>query len=257
MTVIVNERNSGSVFAQWRRAALAARGEYIWLAEADDESAPHFVERLIEACAAAEAPVLAFADSKAMDEAGATITRSYRSYYIESDAAGLGVSGVWAADEFARKFLTERNLILNVSAVLWRREALLAALEACGDIQEWRVAGDWRLYLEALAGQAGRVAKGSVVYVAEALNIHRRHAASVTKSLDPAVHLAEIGKIHEIAAAKFRLPPAARRRQAEYLERVAEYLKNHPKPVLKPEGKPRRKAGGPPRRDAAIVARKR
>ncbi len=204
----------------------------------------------------ADSPLLAFTDSKATDQSGATITRSYRSYFIESDAAALGVSGVWAADEFARKFLAERNLILNVSAVLWRREALLAALDACGDIESWRVAGDWRLYLEALAGQ-----NGSGGYVAEPLNIHRRHAASVTKRLDPERHLAEIGRIHAIAANKFGLAPAARRRQAEYLELVSQYLENRPETAPKPVPKPRRKGpikpAAPPRRDAAIVARKR
>ena len=244
MRMIANETNSGSVFAQWRRAATEATGDFIWIAEADDDCDARFLERLIEAMAAADAPLLAFCDSQAVDETGAVVTRSYRSYYVESAAAALGVSGVWPAAEFARRFLAERNLILNVSAVLWRREALLAALESCGDLTGWRLAGDWRLYLEVLAGQAG-----SVVYVAEPLNTHRRHGASVTGRLDHARHLAEIAEMHRLAAETLDLDPAARQAQAAYRGRLAEQF------GVAPKAAPKRPAT--PRRTAPIVARKR
>ena len=36
LTLIINEANSGSVFKQWAGAVEAARGEFIWIAEADD-----------------------------------------------------------------------------------------------------------------------------------------------------------------------------------------------------------------------------
>ncbi len=194
--------------------------------------------------AAAEAPLLAFCDSQAIDETGATVTRSYRSYYIGSGASGLGVSGVWPAAEFARRFLAERNLILNVSAVLWRRDVLLAALDACGDMSGWRLAGDWRLYLEVLTSQPG-----SMVYLAEPLNTHRRHDASVTQRLDHARHLAEIAEMHRVASASLGLAAAAQKAQAAYLERLAEQFAAAPKAAAT------RPAA--PRRSAAIVARKR
>ena len=38
--LVVNERNSGSPFRQWRRAAALAESEWLWIAEADDEADP-------------------------------------------------------------------------------------------------------------------------------------------------------------------------------------------------------------------------
>ena len=113
---------------------------------------------------------------------------------------------MFPAREFARRFLAERNLILNASAVLWRRASLLAALDRCGDdLDGYRLAGDWRLYLELLAASTGRV-----VVVAAPLNVHRRHAGGVTGSLAPGRHVDEVARVHALARAVPR--PAARDR---------------------------------------------
>jgi hypothetical protein len=215
--IIANDKNTGSVFAQWRRAAESASGDYIWIAEADDECAPDFLSRLMEAIAGTDtSPLLAFADSRAIDAAGRMVSPSYQSYYLQSGAKELTVSGIWQADEFARRFLSERNLILNVSAVLWRRDALLAALDRCAaSIADWRIAGDWRLYLEVLAEQTG-----SVVYLAEPLNVHRRHQLSATQSLHAPDHVNEIAAMHRIAAEKLRLGTASIAAQTRYLNEI-------------------------------------
>ena len=85
-------------------------------------------------------------------------------------------------------FSSVKNLILNVSAVVWRRDALLRALDRCEeDLRTFRMAGDWRLYLEVLAEPGARVA-----YEATPLNVHRRHAESVTHALRADRHIAEI-----------------------------------------------------------------
>ncbi len=244
VTIIANATNTGAIFEQWRRAAETARGEYIWIAEADDQCEPSFLARLIEAMAEVDAPVLAFSDSRAVDENGAIILRSYQSYYVDSDASDLASTGIWPADSFARKFLSERNLILNVSAVLWRRSALLAALRACGEeLRDWRLAGDWRLYLEVLAASAG-----NVVHVAEPLNTHRRHTGSVTHSLDAVRHVEEVRQIHRIAAERFALDASAKARQAVYIEDISRQLGLR---------EPHRQKPAKRRAAAAIVARKR
>jgi glycosyltransferase involved in cell wall biosynthesis len=215
--IIRNTENSGSVFAQWQRAAQAAHGEYIWLAEADDACEPRFLERLIDAMALSDHAVMAFTDSRAVDAEGATLMADYQRYYAESGVRDLAVSGVWKARDFAVKFLAERNLILNVSAVLWRRSALLAALEACGPaLHALRLAGDWRVYLALLA--AG---EGEVIYVAEPLNVHRRHREAVTQMTDAERHVSEIEAMQQIARASFDLPAATQERQAQYLETIS------------------------------------
>ncbi len=34
--LIINEKNSGSPFPQWRKGVELAKGDYVWIAEADD-----------------------------------------------------------------------------------------------------------------------------------------------------------------------------------------------------------------------------
>jgi glycosyltransferase involved in cell wall biosynthesis len=226
MPIIANVKNAGSAFAQWRRAAERASGEYVWIAEADDECAPDLLSRVIEAMEAEDDAILGFCDSRMIDAAGRMISPGYQAHHM-GQADALNASGCWKAADFATTFLAVRNLIFNVSAVVWRRDALLAALEACGDsLQDWRIAGDWLVYLEALT-QGG----GEVVYVAAPLNSHRRHEDSTTHSVESAVHLREIKRIHEIAALA---------RQAAYIARLESQFLDAPPPPAKAAKPPRR-----------------
>jgi len=228
MRVIANAKNAG-VFAQWRRAAEAATGDFIWLCEADDDAAPALLAKLAEACAVAAHPLLAFADSCAVDENGVQLMPSYLSYYFDGGAKDLLASGSWPARDFAVANLTMRNLIPNVSAVLWRREALLQALDAVPDLGSWQLAGDWRLYL-AVGAQAG-----SIAYVAKPLNTHRRHGGGITQRLSPRAHVDEIARMQMLAAKQLKLGKAARAKQAVYLARVeTELLAGEAKKKAKP-----------------------
>jgi glycosyltransferase involved in cell wall biosynthesis len=226
--VIENPSPTGSVFAQWARAVAMSSGDYIWIAEADDMSAPLFLERLAASLARVPDAVLAFSDSRCIDAEGQPTRETYRDYYAEAAGPGaLARDDVFDAQGFLHRFLSERNLILNVSAVVWRRDALANALKRCGaELVEWRLAGDWRLYLEVLAESTGRVA-----YVAEALNTHRRHDRSATQQLDKASHLAEVARMH--ALLRTRLPPnpvlapdgGLRQRQAAYIRRLRQQFR--------------------------------
>ncbi|KMO34367.1 hypothetical protein VQ03_23520 [Methylobacterium tarhaniae] len=191
MTVIASKTNSGSVFRQWRAGLQAARGDLLWIAEADDASLPVFAERLCAAIAQDKRSVLAFSDSGAIDQAGEMMYESYKGYYSEYGDHGLDNDGCFSAHEFLKRFLSVRNCILNVSAVVWRAEALRQAFERLGDRAfALRCGGDWRIYVEACR-EGGRIC-----YDAQALNRHRRHSASVTGALSHRDHLDEIRSVH-------------------------------------------------------------
>ena len=183
-------QNSGSVFRQWRRAAELAQSEWLWIAEADDLSEQHFLAALAHALRNEPDAVMAFTDSSAIDAYGATLWPDYQAYYRQGSVTLLSRDAVVDAAEMLKACLAERNFLLNVSAVLWRRSALVAALDRCSEaLETFRLAGDWRLYAELLAG-GGRVA-----YVAAPLNVHRRHGGSVTGSMDVDRHLAEVERM--------------------------------------------------------------
>ncbi len=209
-------QNAGSAFALWRQAAAAAKGDYVWIAEADDVSEPHFLGRVMQMLTAQPDALLAFTDSRMIDADGAMTAESYRDHYRQAGATILETSGVWNAASFAQDCLAVQNLMFNISAVVWRRDALCAALDRLDDlISEWTIAGDWRLYVEVLAHE-----KGSIAYLAEPLNQHRRHAESVTQTVSHAKHLKEISRMHDVLAETFELAPAVRQAQRRYVEHV-------------------------------------
>lgn len=208
ITVHEADRPSG-VFAQWRRAAEVAAAEWLWIAEADDAADPALLAALAEAVTRAPGAVFAFCDSRAIDADGAELWPDYKRYY---GPGVLAADAIFDAADFLRTHLAERNLVLNASAVLWRRSALLAALKRCGaELSQLRLAGDWRLYAEILAEPGAQVA-----YVARPLNHHRRHDASVTARTPRPQQAAEAAIVHAAIARLTGADAALRKRQDRY-----------------------------------------
>jgi glycosyltransferase involved in cell wall biosynthesis len=229
--LIPNQTNSGSVFIQWRRAATLAQGEFVWIAEADDLSDPDFLARTTALLSTDPNIKLAFSDSRTIHADGTPQWDSYKPYYGTIEPGALTQTRIFDAQDFVTRFLAVKNLILNVSAVVWRRDALLQALDLCGtDLFSFRMAGDWLLYLTALAAPGARIG-----YESKPLNIHRRHAESVTHALAADLHLAEIARCHDFAAKIFELPDTVHARQQQYLGEVAKQLGTVP-PGAEPPG---------------------
>jgi glycosyltransferase involved in cell wall biosynthesis len=218
--LVANAQNSGSVFAQWRKAAQLATGEFLWIAEADDLSRSDFLAWLMPPLCADRDVRLAFSDSCPIRDDGSPMGESYKPYYATVEPGALTSSHTFSSAEFARRFLSIKNLILNVSAVVWRRDALLRALDACeADLRSFRMAGDWRLYLQALVEPHARVA-----YEAEPLNLHRRHDQSVTHSLGSVQHVDEIARVHAFARQAYMTAASVEYFQASYLREVSTQL---------------------------------
>jgi hypothetical protein len=215
--LLPNRTNSGSVFKQWRKAAESAGSEFLWIAEADDLCSPQFLAEVVALMRHDPMVQFAFSDSAAIDGAGSLLSESYKPYYATVAPGALSRTEIFEAKEFVERFLSIKNLILNVSAVVWRRRALLWAIDACQtDLGSYRMAGDWRLYLQVLTAKGARVG-----YCSEPLNTHRRHAASVTHVLDPDRHVAEIADCHAFAGSAFELSSEIKHSQSSYLREVS------------------------------------
>ncbi len=190
--LIVNETNSGNTFRQWQKGLDKARGELLWIAEADDLASSRFVSEM--AGAFTENTNLGFTDSKQIDSDGEPLGDSYGFYYRDIDADLFQKSRSMKGAEFVRRAMTVKNCILNVSSAMWRTQALRDALAAEKDaVLAHKLVGDWRLYVRVLLQPNARVA-----YLAKPLNTHRRHAESVTHALDAQLHLDEISAIHAL-----------------------------------------------------------
>ena len=242
--LLPNQRNSGSVFRQWLKAAESASGEFLWIAEADDLCTSNFLSQVIGIMRHDPAVQFAFSDSKAIDAEGTLIWPSYRSYYETVEVGALSRTGVFAATDFVPRLLSVKNLILNASSVIWRREALLCAINACeSDLTSFKVAGDWRLYVQSLS-----VPGAEVAYCSEPLNIHRRHAASVTHALNAEQHIHEISACQSFVRSTFNISEDKKKAQAQYLAEVTTQLREREATKISPLGRPKHKPSRQTRR---------
>jgi len=179
---VANKINLGNVFEQWAKGIEMAKGDYIWIAEADDLSEPLFLESIMNKMSCDKNIKIGYTQSKTMDEHGNITAENYLSYTNEIDS-------IWKTDyisdgkEEIEKRLSIKNTILNVSAVVFKNENLLEKLEYA---KKYNVAGDWRFYVDLLKDG------GKLLYIADNLNMHRRHTNSVTKALEAQKHFDEI-----------------------------------------------------------------
>ena len=192
--LIANKKNSGSVFKQWETGVEKARGEYIWICEADDFAESRFLESTINQFSDSEV-VMTYTQSKQVDENGNILSDNYLNYTNDISTSKWQKNHLSNGMEELRNSFTIKNVVPNVSAVIFRKSSLQKAITAAGDYRfRLKIAGDWLIYANVLA-------QGNVYFAAESLNSHRRHNASVTKSSSSnASHLAEIIFMQEYVA---------------------------------------------------------
>jgi len=221
--IISSENNSGSVFRQWRAAVELARGKLLWIAEADDSADARFIDSMVNVIY--EHTVFAYCDSKQIDEKGKHLSKSYQHYFAQSNPGLFKQNFELPGDEFALKAMAVRNNVLNVSGVIWERERLSNCItHLIDEIDSYQLVGDWRIYMELLNQPEAKIA-----FVAEALNIHRRHDASVTGSLSAQQHVDEIAAMHRYALANLPVDKATQGSMEDYLSAVSTELQEQQK----------------------------
>ena len=184
--MIFNEENSGCVFKQWQKGIEAATGDYIWIAEADDQADKKFLENMVKKFEDPEV-VLAFSDSKQINEHGRVIRKTC------SDLADEHQDGRYHSDyindgiDEITNYLIVKNYIYNASGVVFKNGDYHDILEEC---TKFHLAGDWYFYIQVLK-------RGKVAYVAKPLNYHRIHTNSVTKTTKKQNHYDEVVRIQE------------------------------------------------------------
>jgi len=197
--IVLNDSNSGSVFRQWIKGAELAQGDFVWLAEADDLAEPSFLEAVMEPFENPQV-VLSYSQSKQIDENGALLDNDYLTYTGDISKkkwlTTYSVEGVREIEEA----LSVKNTIPNVSAVVFRKDALVKVLkENMDEIQQYKIAGDWLTYVHLLGN-------GDIAFTPKSLNMHRRHSASVTIGSVNRLLLKEVVSMQKMIRNKYVLP---------------------------------------------------
>jgi glycosyltransferase involved in cell wall biosynthesis len=217
LRVVHNEANSGSVFKQWEKGVELARGDYIWIAEADDLAEPEFLSALLGDMLDPSI-VMAYCESKQIDSSGTVLTESYRDYTRDVSTHRWMSSYRQPGHVEIEQHLAIKNTVPNVSAVVFRRSALRAAIARERHlIDSFRVAGDWIIYLATLEA-------GDIVYLDKALNLHRRHASSVTSGGDHSSHMLEILRVQKLVQQRYSVPGDVIRKAEEYAKILYGYF---------------------------------
>lgn len=192
--ILQNEFNSGCVFRQWFKGIDAAKGDFIWIAEADDSCSPDFLRKTVSGF---EDPLvnLSYAQSCLIDSNGNVFNENYKTHTdsISSDK--------WTQDFISpmtfeiNDGLAVKNTIPNASAIVIRKSATTKINKK--NLFSYRVAGDWMFYLELLRG-------GRVAFTPEILNYYRRHGVSVV-SRNLTRNYQEVEMIHRYILENFEV----------------------------------------------------
>ena len=213
--IICNEKTSGNVFGQWQKGVDLARGDYVWIAEADDVADRGFLEAVMKGFERDDI-VLAYTQSKQINGAGKIICPHYLDYVKDVSAVKWLNSYANEGVQEIVEGLSVKNTIPNVSAVVFRREPLQDVLgQFMNEIRSYRVAGDWFVYVNVLK-------KGGLYYDARPFNHHRRHKNSVTIRRFELAELNEIARMQNYIANQFDLPAEFQRKARDYLDTLVE-----------------------------------
>lgn len=217
LRLVENERNTGSAFLQWQKGVNIARGDLIWIAEADDIAEPGFLSKMTNFFKDPELS-MAYCQSKQIDESGRFLASDYLYYTDDLNKFKWREDYVADGRQEIIEGLAVKNTILNVSSVVWRLDFLRELInEHIEEVRKFKVAGDWFLYVKALE-------RAKMGFCADALNVHRRHSSSVTHRLKAERHLEEIRMVQEMIGSYHFFPEHLTEIQRSYLEGVKEHL---------------------------------
>ena len=217
--LLLNESNSGSVFRQWGKGISDARGDYIWIAEADDLSDERFLSEVMKGFFDPDV-ILSYSQSRQIDSKGKEIGPNYLKYTSEIDEEKWKKNYMRKGTSEICDSLVIKNSIPNVSATVFKK---IDITEVLNELIKFKNAGDWYFYVWLLE-------KGDIYFVSESLNIHRRHRNSITLKENPQSHFNEIVAVQEYILGHFNVDETNVIKALRYRD----YVKKH---LFGPKGK--------------------
>ncbi len=212
VNLIVNQRNSGCVFKQWKKGIKEVTGDYFWIAEADDSSDPRFLETVMKGFEQ-DSVVLSYTESARMDENNIITHNNSQDLYNIYDTDRWDSPYINKGEDEIKEYLSITNTILNVSSVVWKKNNYDKILE---EAKNFVVAGDWFIYYKVLE-------MGDIAFSPKAYNYFRKHSKSVSTVVKADLEYKEICMLQEEIAAKYQLSMdtyKAQRRRRHYMDQA-------------------------------------
>ncbi|MBP3596589.1 MAG: glycosyltransferase [Clostridia bacterium] len=182
-----NVQNTGSAFKQWQKGLEIAKGDYVWIAEADDYCDKNILKFLIKPILKNKEIYISYADTAFMDKNGKIFLKTIKpeidlrkTNHWENDFINKG-------NDEIKNYTFLNCTIANVSSCIIKNENYTDVFEKA---TKYRQAGDWVFY-------ANVMNKGYISYTNKVLNYYRVHGSSITSQMKKQNHLEEIKHIHK------------------------------------------------------------
>lgn len=208
-----NKTNSGTAFKQWKKGFELVKGDYVWIAEADDYCEKNMVSSLVNTIKKDNDIVLSYVDTSFINAMG---VRQLKSIKPEID---IQKSGHWDKDfindgiDEIKNYAFLNCTIANVSSCLIKNSDYTEILEECGNYKQ---AGDWLFYVSVMR-------QGKISFINKPLNYYRVHGNNVSSVMKKEKHIEEILKLHKMYIKVFELTGKHKelmKKRIEFLKRV-------------------------------------
>lgn len=168
---IFNTENSGSPFRQWKKGIELAKYDYIWIAESDDFCESDFLESGEKILKENPDVSLYYSDSHLIGENEEPYSNTIQKFTKELNPKLWNDDHKINGKEYVKKYLLNKNFILNASSVIFKKDLGIKAVE---NILEFKTSGDWLFYVQILQ-------TGSVYFHAQKQN-YFRHLLQSTRN---------------------------------------------------------------------------
>ena len=208
-----NKKNSGKAMAQWKKGIELAKGDYIWIAEADDLCSKRFLEEVMKGFVDSGV-VLSYTESAIINGMGIMIAPNFRWSRDKEKTGHFKKSYIKDGRDEIREILAIRCTIPNISGVVIKNEKRY--LKYLDEALSYSQVGDWYFYIRLLED-------GKIAYNRKALNKYRVHSDSVTgKSKEGGKHYNEILEIHKWLSRKYELDKVVKEAMKKEEKRILE-----------------------------------
>ena len=192
---VFNEKNSGSAFKQWEKSFLEAKGDYVWVCEADDYCSKEFLANIIKPIIADDSVVISYSDTAFINKQGDIIMRSIKPEIDLLKTSHWDNNYVNDGIDEIKNYSFLNCTVANVSSALIKNGDYKKVFE---EASKFKQAGDWLFYISIME-------KGKIAFCNTALNYYRLHGNNVTSVTKKKDHFNEILRIHKMLDEKYGL----------------------------------------------------
>ena len=163
---IINEKNSGGTFYQWKKGIEMAKGKYIWIAESDDKCDLNFLEEVTKPLVN-DGVLLSYCRTTFINSDGTEKVWEIEHYLREIDPLLWENPFIMSSDKMVAKAFSIKNVVPNGSSCIFKNPVKSKIISE----EKWygmKICGDWLFYIDIIKG-------GLIAYTNKTTNYFRMH----------------------------------------------------------------------------------